>query len=76
MKLSIYFLSVFLPFLISIGAVEKKRLCDYGANVYSQFGEDAVLQNIFRELAWKQASRDKLDKIPKHAGFRRKGESF
>jgi FkbM family methyltransferase len=38
-------------------------------NYYSQFGEDAVLQNIFRELAWKQASRDKLDKIPKHAGF-------
>jgi hypothetical protein len=47
MKLSIYFLSVLLPSAGIIHAVEKKRLSDYGANMYSQFGEDGIVKKIF-----------------------------
>jgi len=36
---------------------------------YGQFGEDAVLQNIFRELAWRQALENKSGKIQAHSGF-------
>ena len=38
-------------------------------NYYGQFGEDAVLQSIFREMAWRQASRDNAAKISKQIGF-------
>jgi len=36
---------------------------------YGQFGEDAVLQNIFRQKAWRQAAKDKAEKIKNSAGF-------
>jgi FkbM family methyltransferase len=36
---------------------------------YGQFGEDAVLQNIFREIAWQQAFKSKATKIQAHRGF-------
>ena len=36
---------------------------------YGQFGEDAVLQNIFRQEAWRQASKDKAENIKRRAGF-------
>jgi len=36
---------------------------------YGQFGEDAVLQNIFRSQAWRRASRTKADTIEKRFGF-------
>ncbi len=36
---------------------------------YGQFGEDAVLQNIFREKAWRQAAISKAAKIHSGRGF-------
>jgi FkbM family methyltransferase len=36
---------------------------------YGQFGEDAVLQNIFRERAWQQAEKDGATKIRSGYGF-------
>lgn len=38
-------------------------------NYYGQFGEDAVLQNIFRDMAWRRASTSHAEKIPKQVGF-------
>jgi FkbM family methyltransferase len=36
---------------------------------YSQFGEDAVLQNIFRQKAWRQAAKSKATKVENVPGF-------
>lgn len=36
---------------------------------YGQFGEDAVLQNIFRQMAWRKASKEKAEKIENSPGF-------
>lgn len=36
---------------------------------YGQFGEDAVLQNIFRARAWHRAIKENAGKIQKHRGF-------
>ncbi|MGH7941367.1 MAG: hypothetical protein ACREFR_09875, partial [Limisphaerales bacterium] len=36
---------------------------------YGQFGEDAVLQNIFRQQAWRKASKEKAGKIKSSPGF-------
>lgn len=36
---------------------------------FGQFGEDAVVQNIFRERAWRQASLKGATKIQQHSGF-------
>jgi FkbM family methyltransferase len=36
---------------------------------FGQFGEDAVLQNIFRSQAWRQAVKDKAAKIENRHGF-------
>jgi FkbM family methyltransferase len=43
--------------------------CLWKRNYYSQFGEDAVLQNIFREMAWNQAVKSKSDKMRTSRGF-------
>jgi FkbM family methyltransferase len=36
---------------------------------FGQFGEDAVLQNIFRQQAWRKAMEDKAGKVKSNAGF-------
>jgi len=43
--------------------------CLWKRNYYSQFGEDAVLQNIFREMAWGQAFKNKSSKMRTYRGF-------
>ncbi len=53
----------------SVRNVVESFECLWRRNYYGQFGEDAVLQNVFREMAWRQAGKNTDKKFTNHIGF-------